>query len=162
MKRAGSYRYPARSFSHLLNGRNPTVTAAYEKVNIAIQPPEENIMGLVRLDELPELQIAEGILARVVTAETVTVAHVKLAAGALLPEHAHHHEQVVNVIEGELELTVDGQPYSLKRGKVMVLTPNVVHSGRAVTDCRVVDVFHPVREDFRGASFGGYTERGGS
>ncbi|UCD16285.1 MAG: cupin domain-containing protein [Candidatus Zixiibacteriota bacterium] len=116
-------------------------------------------MGLVKLDELPELQIAEGIMGRAVTAGTITVLHVKLAAGAPLPEHAHHHEQVVNVIEGELELTVDGSTYSLIPGKVMVLAPNAVHSGRAVTDCRVVDVFHPVREDFKGSSFAGYTEK---
>jgi len=115
-------------------------------------------MGLVKLDELPELQIAEGILGRAVTAGTVTVLHVKLAAGAILPEHSHHHEQVVNVMEGELELTVDGTPYSLAPGKVMVLPPNIVHSGRVISDCRVVDVFHPVREDFAGTSFGGYTK----
>ncbi len=113
-------------------------------------------MGLVNLNELPELEIAEGILMRAVTAQSMTVAHVRLSAGALLPEHSHINEQVVNVVDGELELTVDGRSYSLTPGKVMVLPPNVVHSGRAVTDCRVVDAFHPVREDFRGTSFGGY------
>jgi len=113
-------------------------------------------MGLVKLNELPELEIARGILMRAVMAENVTVAHVKLAEGALLPEHAHPNEQVVNVIEGELELNVEGKLYSLVPGKVMVLPPNVRHFGRAVTECRVIDVFHPVREDFRGKSFGGY------
>ncbi len=116
-------------------------------------------MGLVKLDELPELQIAEGVMARAVTAGTITVLHVKLVAGALIPEHSHHHEQVVNVMEGELELIVDGETYSLVPGKVMVLPPNIPHSGRVVSDCRVVDVFHPVREDFRGASFSGYEEK---
>jgi quercetin dioxygenase-like cupin family protein len=113
-------------------------------------------MGLVKLDDLPELEIAEGVLMRAVTAQTMTVAHVRISAGSLLPEHSHPHEQVVNVIEGELELTVDAQPYSLIPGRVMVLPPDVPHSGRAVTDCKVVDVFHPVREDFSGSSFGGY------
>lgn len=115
-------------------------------------------MGLVVLEDLPDLQLADGIHARIVTAQSMTVAHVDLAAGAVLPEHAHINEQVVNVIEGHLELTVDGTSYDLVPGKVMVLAPNVPHSGRAVTDCRVVDVFHPVREDFKGASFDGYTE----
>ena len=116
-------------------------------------------MPLVKLDELPELQIAEGVSMRVVTAGTVTVAHVKLTKGAPVPEHAHHHEQVVNVIEGELELTVEGKPYSLVPGKVMVLPPNTPHGAKAITDCRVIDVFHPVREDFKGASFGGYGKK---
>lgn len=116
-------------------------------------------MGLINLTELPELEIAKGILGRAVTAETVTVMHVALAAGAVVPEHSHYHEQVVNVIEGELELVVEGTSHSLVPGRVMVLPPNVVHSGRAVTACRVVDVFHPVRDDFRGTGFGGYSEK---
>ena len=113
-------------------------------------------MGLVKLEELPELQIARGIRARAVTADTITVAHVRLDAGAPLPEHAHHNEQVVNVIEGVLELVMNGETHILERGKVLVIPPNAVHSGRAVKDCYVVDVFHPVREDWRGTSFAGY------
>ena len=113
-------------------------------------------MGFMKLEDLPNLEIARGIKARVVTAECVTVAHVTIEEGALLLEHAHYHEQVVNVIEGELELVVKGENYVLAPGNVMVLEPNVVHSGRAITKCRVVDVFHPVRRDFAGKSFRGY------
>ncbi|MCP4632268.1 MAG: cupin domain-containing protein [candidate division Zixibacteria bacterium] len=115
-------------------------------------------MGLVKLNELPELQISEGILAHAVNTQTVTVLHVQIKAGSLLPEHVHYNEQVINVIAGELELTVEGKVHRLVPGVVMVLPPNVPHSGRAVTDVKVVDVFHPAREDFRGSSFGGYEE----
>lgn len=113
-------------------------------------------MGFVNLNDLPELQIAEGISARAVNAENVTVLHVSITAGALLPEHAHINEQVINVVEGELEITVKGETHSLTPGTSLVLEPNVPHSGKAITDVKVVDVFHPVREDFRGASFSGY------
>ncbi|UCE24826.1 MAG: cupin domain-containing protein [Candidatus Zixiibacteriota bacterium] len=116
-------------------------------------------MGLVKLNDLPQLQIADGVVARVVTAESVSVMHVQISAGSPIPEHSHHHEQVVNVIEGVLELTVNGVKHNLTPGKVMVLEPNVVHSSKAVTDCRVVDVFQPVREDFRGTSFAGYSQK---
>ena len=113
-------------------------------------------MGFVNVNDLPELEIAKGIKARAVTAECVTVLHVTIDEGALLPEHSHYHEQVVNVVEGELELTVKGETHRLTPGKVMVLEPNVAHSGRCISKCRVVDVFHPVRQDFAGSSFGGY------
>ena len=116
-------------------------------------------MGFVKLSELPKLEIAEGIRGHAVTAENVTVFHAELDAGALLPAHNHVHEQVVNVIEGELELVVDGVTHHLVPGTAMVLPSNVVHSGRAVTKCRVVDVFQPVREDFAGKSFGGYPDQ---
>ena len=113
-------------------------------------------MGFVELKDLPELEIANGIRAYAVTADTITVLHVRIEEGALLPEHSHYNEQVVNVIEGKLELTVEGKNYNLMPGNVMVLEPNVIHSGRAVKACKVVDIFHPVRKDFAGSSFGGY------
>ncbi len=113
-------------------------------------------MGFVELRNLPELEIAKGIKAYAVTADTVTVLHVRIEEGALLPEHSHHNEQVVNVIEGKLKLTVAGKNYNLRPGNVMVLEPNVIHSGRAVTVCKVIDIFHPVRKDFAGSSFAGY------
>ncbi len=113
-------------------------------------------MPFVELKDLPHLEIAKGIKAHAVTADTVTVLHVTIEEGALLPEHSHHNEQVVNVIEGELELTVEGKNYNLMPGNVMVLEPNIVHSGKCIKACKVVDVFHPVRKDFAGSNFGGY------
>ena len=113
-------------------------------------------MPFLNLNELPSLEIAPGIVGRIVTADSMTVAHVSIVAGSVLPEHAHIHEQVVNVVEGTLELTVEGKTHSLKPGTAMVLPPNVPHSGKAITDVRVVDVFHPVREDFIGTDFAGY------
>jgi quercetin dioxygenase-like cupin family protein len=105
-------------------------------------------MPLVKLEELKELALADGICARVISTGNVSVAHVKLDAGATLPEHTHHHEQILNVTKGELELNVAGEVTILKPGLSMVLAPMVPHSGRALTDVTVIDIFHPVREDF--------------
>ncbi len=116
-------------------------------------------MGFVEIKDLPELVIAKGISANVVTTDTMTVLHVSLDKGALLPEHSHYHEQVINVIEGELELTVSGKNYSLMPGNVMILEPNVPHSGRAIKACKIIDIFHPVRKDFTGSNFAGYPNK---
>ena len=50
---------------------------------------------------------------------------------------------------GELELMVDGTRHTLRAGDVYAIPGNVTHSARALTDCRVLDVFAPVREDYR-------------
>ena len=121
-----------------------------------MQDRGRNVMAKVILDELKHLKLAEGILARIVTSETMTIAHVHLAAGAKMPEHRHVHEQVVNVVDGELELVVDGTPHNLTGGQVYVLPSNIPHAANARTNCYVIDVFHPVREVFRAASFAGY------
>jgi quercetin dioxygenase-like cupin family protein len=68
--------------------------------------------------------------------------------GAELPEHSHMHEQVVHVYEGELQVTVAGETAVLRGGMVGVIPANAVHSGRALTNCRVMDAFYPRREDY--------------
>lgn len=71
-----------------------------------------------------------------------------IAAGAILPEHAHPHEQVIHVLEGSFEATVDGVTTVLNAGMVGIVLPDLRHSGRALTDCRILDCFAPVREDY--------------
>jgi quercetin dioxygenase-like cupin family protein len=66
-----------------------------------------------------------------------------------LPEHSHPHGQVTNVLKGEFELTVDGESKRLGPGSVVIIPPNAVHSGKALAKSRVIDVFYPIREDYR-------------
>ena len=42
-----------------------------------------------------------------------------------------------------------GEKLKLESGKALIIPSSVEHSGRALTDCRVIEVFHPVREDYR-------------
>ena len=41
--------------------------------------------------------------------EQLTVARVHLRAGAIVPRHEHHNEQVANVLTGRLRFLVDGE-----------------------------------------------------
>jgi quercetin dioxygenase-like cupin family protein len=34
-------------------------------------------------------------------------------------------------------------------GSVVIIPPHAVHSGKSVTRSRVIDVFYPIREDYR-------------
>ncbi len=66
----------------------------------------------------------------------------------MLNEHAHPHEQVTQLLEGTFELTVDGVTTLLEPDTMIVIPPNAVHTGRALTPCRILDVFWPIREDY--------------
>ncbi len=105
-------------------------------------------MPMIDLNKLKELQLAPGIRARVVNTGNASIAHVILDEGAHIPQHTHHNEQTVNVIEGELELVVEEKTVILKPGQALILAPMTPHSARAIKRCYIVDVFHPVREDF--------------
>ncbi len=84
-----------------------------------------------------------------VHSDNMTFAHWHIDAGAPLPEHSHMHEQVVNVITGEFELTVDGVTEIIGAGEVAIVPSNAIHSGKALKDCYIIDVFYPVRKDYR-------------
>jgi quercetin dioxygenase-like cupin family protein len=106
-------------------------------------------MPLVNLDAIAVREIFPGVRARIVHTDRTSQSWVELDAGASFPEHQHPHEQAVNVLAGTLELTVNGTTHVLTAGTVFVIPPNVPHAGRAVAPCRVLDVFAPVREDYR-------------
>jgi quercetin dioxygenase-like cupin family protein len=106
-------------------------------------------MPLVTLDSIKVREIFPGLRARVVHSDRTSQSWVEVDEGASFPEHHHPHEQVVNVLSGTLDLVVDGQTTRLTPGMAFVIPPNVPHSGRAITACRVLDVFSPVRDDYR-------------
>jgi quercetin dioxygenase-like cupin family protein len=94
-------------------------------------------------------ELVPGHHGRFVHSEHTTHVYWTIEAGAVLPEHSHPHEQIVNVLEGTYELKVGGEPYRLDAGDVLVIPGGVPHSGRAHTGCRILDVFSPVREEYR-------------
>ena len=106
-------------------------------------------MALISLDQVPVRELFPGLRARLVHTDRVSHSWVDVDAGATFPEHHHPHEQIVNVLEGELELVVDGVTHRLTPGTVFVIPPNARHSGRGVTACRVLDAFAPTRDDYR-------------
>ncbi len=48
-----------------------------------------------------------------------------------LTEHTSPYEAVVYMVEGELEITIGGNPHNIKAGEIIVLPPNVAHGLRA-------------------------------
>lgn len=106
-------------------------------------------MPTITLSDIPEHLIVDGFHARFVHTEGATIAYVRIEAGKNLPEHAHPHEQVTTVISGELAMTIGGVSHTYRFGEVAVIPSNVSHSGTALTDCFVIDVFTPIREDFK-------------
>jgi quercetin dioxygenase-like cupin family protein len=106
-------------------------------------------MPFLNLHDLEAKELVPGFKGRFVHSENMTVAYWDIEVGAVLPEHAHSHEQVASMIAGEFELTVNGETRVLRPGSVAIVPSNAVHSGRAITMCRIIDAFYPVREDYR-------------
>lgn len=111
------------------------------------------------VSDIENFDIVPGYHARMIHTDTMTLAYVTIDAGAPLPEHAHVHVQVLNMLEGRFELVLGGETLQLEAGNVVVIPSNVPHSGHAITACRILDVFNPVREDFKNKNVA-YAPRG--
>jgi quercetin dioxygenase-like cupin family protein len=94
-------------------------------------------------------EVIPGYRATFVHSENMTMAFWEVDPGARMPEHSHPHEQISSVVEGEFEMTVAGEPRRLNPGVAAVIPANVPHGGVAVTRCRLIDAFCPVRQDYR-------------
>ncbi len=101
------------------------------------------------ISEIPERELAKGIRGRYFHTNSTTIGYVDIDKGAILPAHSHIHEQTTQIMEGQLEMTIGGVTQVLKPGIITLIPSNVVHSARALTDCKVVDIFSPVREDYK-------------
>lgn len=103
----------------------------------------------IQLDGCEVREVFPGFKGRFVHSAHMTFVHWSIEPGAVFPRHSHPHEQVVNLIEGEFELTVDGETRVIGPRSVAIIPSNAAHSGKALTFCRIIDVFYPIRDDYR-------------
>lgn len=79
---------------------------------------------------------------------SMTLAHYDFVRGASIHEHFHPQEEVYEVIEGELEVTINGVAEIVRAGRVAIVPPGVPHSVKALTDGRAIIVDCPARPEF--------------
>ena len=79
----------------------------------------------------------------------MTFGYVELKAGSSIPIHQHIHEQITYILEGELDMLIGDQPCLLTAGMYHVIPSNTPHSAIAKTNCKVIDAFSPVRQDYK-------------
>ena len=106
-------------------------------------------MDYQNLNDIETKEMVPGMKARFIHSKNMTFAFWDISAESALPEHSHPHEQVMYVMEGECDFTVDGETQRVGPGGVVIIPPHAVHSGQAITESSILDVFCPVREDYK-------------
>lgn len=101
------------------------------------------------LNEITKKTLVAGIIGQYVHGENMTVGWVSIKAGSDLAVHQHPHEQITIMLEGKLEMQIGNETVHLEPGMIQVIPSNTPHGAIAHTDCTLVDVFNPVREDYR-------------
>jgi quercetin dioxygenase-like cupin family protein len=106
-------------------------------------------MFFKELEAFPVKEVLPGFFGKFIHTENMTLAFWKISSGSILPEHSHIHEQVANITEGKFELTIEGTTRILIPGHIAIIPSGSKHSGKALTDCSILDVFTPKREDYQ-------------
>lgn len=76
----------------------------------------------------------------VVTGEQVELARLRFRKGEGAEAHAHPHEQIILILEGSMEMTLDGETRVMGPGEGFHAPPNVPHQVTAVDDCLCISV----------------------
>ena len=79
---------------------------------------------------------------------SMTFAHYDFKVCSPVHEHFHPEEEVYQVIEGELEMTINGATQIARAGLVAIVPGNIRHSVKALTDGRVNIVAYPSKREF--------------
>lgn len=105
-------------------------------------------MPFLDTNSLPVRERLPGWHGRYFHSQNMTFAHYDFARGSSIHEHFHPEEEVYEVIEGELDVTIDGVTQIARAGLVAIVPANIRHSVKALTDGRAIIVDYPIRRDF--------------
>jgi quercetin dioxygenase-like cupin family protein len=99
-------------------------------------------------DAAETVEVEPGVhLSQLVACEGMSVQHVRMEPGAVVPEHSHHHEQVGYIYAGELVFLLEGGEVTVGPDEGYSLASGEVHGAENRGDETVlaVDVFSPPR-----------------
>jgi quercetin dioxygenase-like cupin family protein len=97
-------------------------------------------------NKLPVSERLPGWRGRYFDSRSMTFGHYEFDAGSSIHEHSHLQEEVWQIIEGELEITINGVTQRSGPGSVGIVPPNTLHAVRAISGGRAIVVDYPLRE----------------
>jgi quercetin dioxygenase-like cupin family protein len=92
----------------------------------------------------------EGWIGPFFHSRNMTFAYYTVEAGAWIHEHSHPNDEVWNVIDGQLEMTVAGETQISGPVCAVVVPPDAAHSLKALTAVRAIVVDQPRRDSIGG------------
>ena len=105
-------------------------------------------MPFLDTNSLPVIERLPGWRGRYFHSRNMTFAHYDFDRGSSIHEHFHPEEEVYEVIQGELEVTIEGVSQIAKAGLVAIVPSNARHSVKALTDGKAIIVDCPARRGF--------------
>lgn len=113
---------------------------------------QEVEMGTLKQSEITPEPIEEGRTRYLAHTEKLMMAVIDFRDGPTGepdPPHSHPHEQVSYVVSGELIVFIGDKQTRLESGDMFTVPPDIPHTVQLLTEyVRLVDTFHPIRDEF--------------
>ena len=94
--------------------------------------------------------IFPGVAVYTTHTDRLMLSLVEFQPHAVVEEHSHPHDQMGILIDGELDFTIGGQRQTVRPGQMWRIPGGVKHKAVAgAAGAKAMDVFHPVREEYR-------------
>ena len=105
-------------------------------------------MSLIDTSKLPVIERKPGWHGRYFHSANMTFGHYEFDEGAEIHAHQHEQEEVWQVIEGTLEITIGSAVHRASAGFVGIVPSDTPHAVKALTKGKAIVVDHPLREGF--------------
>jgi quercetin dioxygenase-like cupin family protein len=100
-------------------------------------------------DKIEKHDLGGGVVMQVLgVGDNMNVMHWDMEDGSIVEHHNHPEEQFGFVIKGELELTIEGEVFSVKAGDGYFVPASAWHSFVAIGETEAIDVFNPVKRQY--------------
>ena len=103
-------------------------------------------MPFIDTNALPAVERKPGWRGRYFDSPSMTFAHYEFDAGSSIHEHFHPEEEVWQVLEGELDLTINGVTRRVGPGFAGIVPANTRHAVAAISNGKAIIVDYPLRE----------------
>lgn len=105
---------------------------------------------LVHGSSATPVEMLPGVVRRTLTAgERMMLIEVTFTQGAVVPLHAHPHEQIGYLASGRFLFELGDERRELSAGDSWLVPSNVPHQVIALEPSVAIDVFSPPREEYR-------------
>jgi quercetin dioxygenase-like cupin family protein len=105
---------------------------------------------VISINDAGSFEIAPGVRMSPLFGDSSMFMVVTLEPNAVVPAHSHPHEQLGLVLAGTITFRIGGAEHTLGVDGAYHIPGGVEHGAVAGPEgCRVIDIFQPVREDYR-------------
>lgn len=88
--------------------------------------------GILNISELINYQADSVVSKSIIDNKSGTITLFAFDKGQGLSEHTAPFDALVNVVDGEAEVTVSGQPHMVKAGQAVIMPADVPHALKAL------------------------------